>query len=87
MECLIVRSCNGEHVKPSEDFCSMYGKDLQIDCLISQLGMLPDLLQTVNDQQHYEIKRVTSIGTVVDIMNVNNFSKTFLSEVDCLIRM
>ena len=87
MECLIVRSCNGEHVKPSEDFCSMYGKDLQIDCLISQLGMLPDLLRTVNDQQHYGIKRVTSIGTVVDIMNVNNFSKTFLSEVDCLIRM
>ena len=55
----------------------MYGKDLQIDCLISHLGTLPDLLQTVNDHQHYEIKCVTFIGTVVDIMNVNNFSKTF----------
>ena len=60
----------------------MYGKDLQIDRLISQLGMLPDLLRTVSDQQHYGMKHVTSIGTVVDIMNVNNFGKTFLSKVD-----
>ena len=43
-----MRSCNGEHVKPLEEFCSMYGKELQID-LISQLGILPDLLQVVND--------------------------------------
>ena len=44
-----MRSCNGEHLKPLEEFCSMYGKELQIDDLISQLGMLPDLLQVVND--------------------------------------
>lgn len=73
-------SCNSEHVKPLEEFCSIHGKDLQIDCLISQLGMLPDLLQTVNDQQHYGIKRVAFIGTIVDITNVNNFSKTFCKQ-------
>ena len=60
-------SCNGEHVKPLEEFCSIYGKGLQRDHLLSQLGMLPDLLRTVNDQQHYGIKRVAFIGTIVDI--------------------
>ena len=33
------------------------------------------------------IKRVTSIGTIEDLMNANNFSKTFLGEVDRIIRI
>ena len=87
MECLLIKSCNGQHVKPSEEFCSMYGKDLQMDRLLSQLNMLPDLVRTVSDQQQYGIKSVTSIRTILDLMNANSFSKTFLSEVDRLLRM
>ena len=65
----------------------MYGKDIQLDRLSSQLNMLPDLVRTVNDQQHYGIKSVTSIGTILELMNTNTFSKSFLSEVDHLIRI
>ena len=65
----------------------MYGKDLQIDRLSSQLNMLPDLVRTVSDQQQYGIKSVTAIGTILDLMNANSFSKSFLSEVDCLLRI
>lgn len=87
MECLLVKSCNGEHVVPTEEFSSMYGKDLQMGRLSSQLMMLPDLVRTVSDQQQYGIKSVTSIGTLLDLMNANTFSKTFLSEVDHLLRI
>ena len=65
----------------------MYGKDLQMDRLVSQLKMLPDLVRTVSDQQQYGIKSVTAIGTLVDLMNANSFSKTFLSEIDHLLRL
>ena len=87
MECLLIQSCNGEHVIPSEEFSSMYGKDLQMDRLSSQLTMLSDLVRTVSDQQQYGIKKVTSIGTLIDLMNANTFSKTFLNEVDHLLRI
>ena len=49
--------------------------------------MLPDLVRTVSDQQQYGIKKVTSIGTLIDLMNANTFSKTFLNEVDRLLRI
>ena len=65
----------------------MYGKDLQMDRLSSQLTMLSDLVRTVSDQQQYGIKKVTSIGTLIDLMNANTFSKTFLNEVDHLLRI
>ena len=65
----------------------MYGKDLQMDRLSSQLTMLPDLVRTVSDQQQYGIKKVASIGTLIDLMNANTFSKTFLNEVDHLLRI
>ena len=87
MESLLINSCNGEHVKPSDAFCSLYSQELKIERLTSQLGMLPDLVRTANDQLEYPVKSVTLIGTIVDMMNENKFSKTFLNEVHCLLKL
>ena len=57
IECILIKACNGEHVKPSEEFCSMYGKDLQMDRLVSQLRMLPDLVRTVSDPRQKHLAR------------------------------
>lgn len=49
--------------------------------------MLPDLLRTLNDQQNLGIRCVTSVGTVIQLMSANTFSKTLLSEVDRLLKI
>lgn len=69
MEDLQINSCNAVQMKPSAAFCTMYKDGLQIDRLTTQLSMLPDLLKTVNDQQQLGIRKVTSIGTVNQLMN------------------
>lgn len=43
--------------------------------------------QSMNDQQQLGIQKVTSIGTVNQLMNANDFSKTFLSQLDQLLRI
>lgn len=87
MEDLLIKSCNAVQMKPSAAFCTMYKDGLQMDRLTTQLSTLPDLLKTVNDQQRLGIRKVTSIGTVNQLMNANDFSKTFLSQLDQLLRI
>ena len=87
MEDLLINSCNAVQMKPSAAFCTMYKDGLQMDRLTTQLSMLLDLLKTVNDQQQLGIQKVTSIGTVNQLMNANDFSKTFLSQLDQLLRI
>ena len=43
IESLIVDSCNGSEVIPSSAFKNMYAADLNIDRLVVQLAMLPDV--------------------------------------------
>ena len=42
------------------------------------------LLKTENEAEAVRIIRVTSIGTVIDLMSMNFFSQSFLSEVNSL---
>ena len=65
-----------------EDFCDLYKDVLNLERLKVQLTMLPDLLRTLNKQQALGIKTVTSVSTIVGLMNANTFSHTFLSEID-----
>ena len=51
-----------------------------------QLLLLPDLLSTYNEKAGIAVRRVTSIRTVIDLMNSNSLTKTLLSEVDKLLR-
>ena len=67
----------------------MYNADFTIDRLMSQLSMLPDFVRTANEERHSlpPIKEVTSVNTIVDLMNENQYAKRFLSEVDRLIKL
>ena len=90
MESLMLTSINGGKVNPSESFCSMYSEDIDIDKLKMQLSLLPDLLRTANNEMSghgVPIRKVTSIRTVIDLMNSNTLTKSLLSQVDTLLRI
>ena len=70
-----------------EDFCDLYKDVLNLERLKVQLTMLSDLLRTLNKQQALGIKTVTSVSTIVGLMNANTFSHTFLSEIDQVLRI
>ena len=65
----------------------MYAKDLNLDRLRIQLCMLPDLLRTANEEHELGVKKVTSIGTIVELFNTCSYSKTMLREVSRLLRI
>jgi len=57
MENLVIQSCNGISVIPSSSFKELYGSDMKMDSLMTQLSMLPDVVTTANKQEHMGIKR------------------------------
>ena len=87
IEKALVESSNGTPVQLSEGFQARYASDLKFDRLSVQLSMLPDLLQTANEQHQLGIKKVTTISTVCQLMNICSFAKAMLSEVDRLLRI
>ena len=87
IEGILLQSFNGVHVPFSDEFCKLYRDELNFEQLKLQLMMLPDLLKTANEAEAVRIIRVTSIGTVIDLMSMNSFSQYFLSEVNSLLRI
>ena len=72
MEKLLVDSANGlynfENGLPGE--ISIYKRDIELDRLIIQLQMLPDMIKTYNqNQQNIRIEKVTFISTLCEDMN------------------
>ena len=87
MERLLVVSCNGTKVTVSSSFKEMYQDDINIDTLMVQLSMLPDVVTTANEEHHMGIKRVTTVRTVCELFNTCRFPKTMLAEVDHLLHI
>ena len=85
MESILLQFFNGVHVSVSDHFCTLYKHELNLERLKVQLLMLPDLLKTANEGETLRIRTVTSIGTVIQLMNLNSFSQSFLSEVNNLL--
>ena len=87
IESILLQSFNGVHLPFSDEFCKLYNDELNFEWLKLQLMMLPDLLKTANEAEAVRIIRVTSTGTVIDLMIMNSFSQSFLSEVNSLLRI
>lgn len=83
IEKLLITSINGGSMIPSNEFCTLYAEDIDIERLKIQLLLLPDLLSTTCSS----IKKVTSIRTIIELFNSNSFSKSLLSQVDKLLRL
>ena len=54
-------------MEPSSTFKSKYAADLDIDWLVVQLPMLPDVVRTANTDQKLEIRKVPSVNTMCKI--------------------
>ena len=54
-------------------FKSKYAADLDIDWLVVQLPMLPDVVRTANTDQKLEIRKVPSVNTMCKIFGVFPF--------------
>ena len=52
IEDLLIKSCNGITVQPSEKLLRLYAEDVNFDNLKIQLKMLPDLLHTANEKHN-----------------------------------
>ena len=74
IERLTVDSCNGtSEVEPYSTFKSKYAADLDIDWLVVQLPMLPNVVRTANTDQKLEIRKVPSVNTMCKIFGVFPF--------------
>ena len=74
-------------IERPENILSLYRRDLDLDRLSVQLRMLPDLLKTANSEHQLGVKKITSVGTIVQLFNTCPFSKTMLQQVDRLLRI
>ena len=87
IENVLIQSFSGAQVLFSDQFNSLYSGELNLERLKLQLMMLPDLLKAANETEPITIRKVTSIGTIIDLMTMNSFSQSFLSEVNALLRI
>ena len=87
IEDLLIKSCRGTVIQPSEKLKRLYSEDINFDNLKVQLQMLPDLVHTVNEQCHLGIKKVTLISTICEVLNSGHHTKVILNEVDRLLRI
>ena len=68
-----MNSCNGKPpAKILDEVAVPYSKDLNIECLIVQLSMITDLVKTHKQDPRLQLKHVTSIHTLCDILNSSN---------------
>lgn len=66
----------------------LYHNDVDIDRLVTQLKMLPDLVWTYNEQNPAtQIKEISKLSTLCQIMNDVCSSKSLLSEISTLLQI
>ena len=62
----------------------MYSSDIDIDRLMPQLSMMPELINVFKTKK---VKKVTTVRTICDMMNNTAISKVMFSEVDKLLKI
>ena len=75
IEDLLIKSCSGTVIQPSEKLKRLYSEVINFENLKVQLQMLTDLVCTVNEQCHLGIKKVTLISTICEILNSGHHTK------------
>ena len=83
-EVLLLDSANGKPTTLSDDFVSLYTKDIDMEKLKLQLKLLPDAVKTVTPDG-IPIRQVTRVQTLCDVLNTR--FKTLMSEVHKLLKI
>lgn len=65
----------------------IYEKDLQMDKLLLQLKMIPELLGRHKELTGHTIKQVTNIRTLCEILNANPGAKRMYTELHTLLKL
>ena len=84
IEDLLLNSANNKPVPLPEELCSLYHKDIDFEKLKLHLQMLPDAIKAVSFDG-IQIREVTKIQTICDVLNQQPSIKAMLSEVHKLI--
>ena len=87
MEDILISSCNGTVNKPSNQLCNLYSSDIDVNRLIPQLSVMPEVVNIFNKESGSTVKKVTTVRTICDIMNNTSSSKVMFSEVDKLLKI
>ena len=83
---LLLDSASGKPTTLSDDFVSLYTKDIDMEKLKLQLKLLPDAVKTVTPDG-IPIRQVTRVQTLCDVLNTQNCFKTLMSEVHKLLKI
>lgn len=86
VESLIIDHSNGTMCEIPEQMKEVYSRDLNWERLKIQLAMLPDLIESHNEDG-LPIKKVTTLRTLCDVLNSSALSKKMFSEVHSLLRL
>ena len=88
IEDLVIKSCSGTVIQPSEKLKKLYLRIyINFDNSKVQLQMLPELVYTVNEQCHLGIKKATLISTICEVFNFGHHTKAMLNKVHRLLRI
>ena len=86
IEALLLDSANGKPTTLSNDFVSLYTKDIDMEKLKLQLKFLPDAVKTVTPDG-IPIHQVIPVQTLCDVLNTQNCLKSLMSEVHKLLKL
>ena len=87
LEDILNTSCNGNVKKPSNQLCNLYSSDIDIDRLMPQLSMMPELINVFNKESGAKVKKVTTVRAICDMRNNTSISKVMFSEMDKLLKI
>ena len=55
--------------KPSNQLCNLYSRDIDVNRLMPQLSMMPEVVSIFNKESGSTVKKVTTVTTICDMMN------------------
>ena len=83
MEDIVISASNGTLKQPSDKIMEIYSSVINFDKLVNQLSMLQDFVRVSTASQ--EIKKITKVSTICEVMNSSNLGKSMFTEVHKLL--
>ena len=83
MEDILISASNGTLKEPSDKIMEIYSSVINFDKLVNQLLMLQDFVRVSTASQ--EIKKITRVSTICEVMNSSKLGKSMFTEIHKLL--